>query len=63
MRTALKRIVTLLRGQEVGYNEIRSAIEQESGKDLAEFFRRWLYELGIPKNFSAKYQPANEWRP
>jgi hypothetical protein len=63
VRAALKRIVTLLRGQEVGYNEIRSAIEQESGKDLAEFFRTWLYELGIPKDFSAKYQPANESRP
>jgi hypothetical protein len=63
VRAALKRIVTLLRGQEVGYNEIRSAIEQESGKDLAEFFRRWLYELGIPKDFLAKYQPANESRP
>jgi hypothetical protein len=63
VRAALKRIVTLLRGREVGYNEIRSAIEQESGKDLAEFFRRWLYELGIPKDFSAKYQPANESRP
>jgi len=63
VRVALKRIVTLLRGQEVGYNEIRSAIEQESGKDLAEFFRTWLYELGIPKDFSAKYQPAKESRP
>jgi len=63
VRAALKRIVTLLRGQEVGYNEIRSAIEQESGKDLAEFFRRWLYELGIPKDFSAKYQPADKSRP
>ncbi len=63
VRAALKRIVTLLRGQQVGYNEIRSAIEQESGKDLAEFFRTWLYELGIPKDFSAKYQPANESRP
>ena len=63
VRAALKRIVTLLRGQEVGYNEIRSAIEQESGKDLAASFRRWLYELGIPKDFSAKYQPANESRP
>ncbi len=63
VRAALKRIVTLLRGQQVGYNEIRSAIEQESGKDLAEFFRTWLYELGIPKDFRARYQPANESRP
>jgi aminopeptidase N len=53
----------LLRGQQVGYNEIRSAIEQASGKDLAEFFRTWLYERGIPKDFVVKYQPANESRP
>ena len=63
VRAALKRVISLLRGQQVGYNEIRSAIEQESGKDLAEFFRTWLYELGIPKDFRAKYQPANESRP
>ncbi|HEY2108989.1 MAG TPA: M1 family aminopeptidase [Candidatus Acidoferrales bacterium] len=63
VRAALKRVVSLLRGQQVGYNEIRSALEQESGKDLAELFRTWLYELGIPKDFSAKYQPANESRP
>ncbi|MFY9729788.1 MAG: M1 family aminopeptidase [Candidatus Acidiferrales bacterium] len=63
VRSALKRVIGLLRGQQVGYNEIRSAIEQESGKDLAEFFRTWLYELGIPKDFRAKYQPANESHP
>ena len=63
VRAAFKRVISLLRGQQVGYNEIRSAIEQESGKDLAEFFRTWLYESGIPKDFSAKYQPANESRP
>ena len=60
VRAALARVVSLLRGQEVGYNEIRSAIEQESGKDLAEFFRTWLYELGIPKDFRARYEPAND---
>jgi hypothetical protein len=63
VRAALARIVTLLRGQEVGYNDIRAAIEQASGKDLAEFFRTWLYEPGIPKDFGAKYEPANESHP
>jgi hypothetical protein len=63
VRQALASVVGLLRGQEVGYNEIRSAIEQTSGKDLAEFFRTWLYEKGIPKDFRAKYAPANESRP
>jgi hypothetical protein len=60
VRSALARIVSLLRGQQVGYNEIRSAIEQTSGKDLAEFFRTWLYESGIPKDFRSKYESANE---
>jgi len=63
VRKALARVVSLLRGQEVGYNDIRSAIERESGKDLAEFFRRWLYELGVPKEFRARYEPANEEHP
>ena len=63
VRSALTRVVSLLRGQEVGYNDIRSAIEQTSGKDLAEFFRIWLYERGIPKDFRAKYEPANESHP
>jgi hypothetical protein len=63
VRSALTRVVSLLRGQEVGYNDIRSAIEQTSGKDLAEFFRIWLYEPGIPKDFRAKYEPASEAHP
>ncbi len=60
VRKGLTRVVSLLRGQEAGYNEIRSAIEESSGKDLAEFFRVWLYEKGIPKNFRSRYEPANE---
>jgi peptidase M1-like protein len=63
VRKGLSNVVSLLRGQEVGYNEIRSAIEQTSGKDLAEFFRTWLYEKGIPKDFRAKYAPVNESQP
>jgi aminopeptidase N len=63
VRKGLTSVVSLLRGQEVGYNEIRSAIEQTSGKDLAEFFRIWLYEKSIPKDFRAKYAPANESQP
>jgi aminopeptidase N len=60
VRKGLTRVVSLLRGQEAGYNEIRSAIEESSGKDLAEFFRVWLYEKGIPKDFRSRYEPANE---
>ena len=60
VRTALTRVVSLFRGTQVGYNEIRSAIEESSEKDLAEFFRIWLYEKGIPGDFRAKYAPPNE---
>ena len=63
VREGLKRVVTVLRGQEVGYNEIRSAIEEASKKDLAGTFRTWLYEKGIPKDFRSKYAPANESHP
>jgi hypothetical protein len=63
VRTALARVVSLLRGQQVGYNDIRSAIEQSSGKDLAEFFRVWLYEKRIPNDFRTKYEPANDSHP
>ena len=31
-------------------------IEESSGKNLAEVFRVWLYEKGIPKDFRAKYE-------
>jgi hypothetical protein len=63
VRTALARVVSLLRGSQVGYSEIRSAIEESSGKDLAEFFRVWLYEKGISNDFRAKYEPVNEPKP
>jgi Peptidase family M1 domain len=63
VRKALARVVSLLQGQQVGYNEIRSAIEESSGKDLAAFFRVWLYEKGMPKDFRSRYEPANESQP
>jgi hypothetical protein len=63
VKTGLTRVVSLLRGDQIGYNDVRSAIEEASGKDLAEFFRVWLYEKGIPKEFRARYEPANESQP
>lgn len=55
MQSALKEVVTLLRGEEVGYPAIRAALEQESGKNLAGTFRLWLNEKGIPQDFRARY--------
>jgi peptidase M1-like protein len=55
IRTGLNNLVTLLRGQEVGYDDMRSALEQSTGKNLAEMFRTWLYVKGIPKDFLDRY--------
>jgi len=58
VRNGLKQLVVLLRGQEVGINDMRSAIEHACGKDLGEFFRVWLYSIGIPEDFRSRYEAA-----
>jgi hypothetical protein len=59
VRDGLKDLVTLLRGQEVGFDDMRSAMEQRCGKDLGGFFRTWLYGRGLPANFEARYASGN----
>lgn len=56
MQAGLAEMVTLLRGQEVGYADLRSALERASGKNLAEPFRTWLNEKGIPADFRTRYE-------
>ena len=56
VRQGLKQVVTILGGQEVGYDDVRSALEQSTGKNLAEPFRTWLYSKGMPQDFRARYQ-------
>jgi hypothetical protein len=56
MRSGLAEMVTLLRGQEVGYDDLRVALEKTSGKDLAELFRVWLNHKGIPAEFRSRYE-------
>jgi Peptidase family M1 domain len=63
VRAGLKNLLNTLRGQEVGYDEVRSALEQSTGKNLAEPFRVWLYDKGIPQDFRARYENAIESRP
>jgi hypothetical protein len=58
VRQGLAQVVRLLRGQEVGYQDIRAAIENVTNKDLAPIFRTWLYKPGIPAEFREKYQSA-----
>jgi hypothetical protein len=63
IRVGLSRLVTLLRGEEVGYNDLRAALEESTGKSLAETFRTWLYDKGLPNDFRARYESANETHP
>ena len=56
MRSGLKRMTTLLRGQEASYDALRSALEESSGKNLAPLFRVWLNDKGIPPDFRARYE-------
>jgi hypothetical protein len=55
---ALSRMMQARRNYEAGINDLRSALEAESGKDLGEFFRLWLNQPGIPADFRARYAKA-----
>jgi hypothetical protein len=55
VRSGLAQVVALLRGQEVGFNDLRAALEQTTGKNLAEPFRVWLFNTGIPQEFRNRY--------
>ena len=59
LRTALRDILHDRAGSDTGYEELRAAAESASGKDLAEMFRKWLVEPGIPEDFRARYQKAS----
>ncbi|HEY6903289.1 MAG TPA: hypothetical protein VI216_03225, partial [Candidatus Acidoferrales bacterium] len=55
MRSGLAHLVALLRGEELGYDDLRSALEQATNRNLAGPFRVWLNEKGIPQDFLDRY--------
>jgi len=55
VRSGLAQVVALLRGKEVGFSDLRAALEQTTGKNLAEPFRVWLYSSGMPQDFRNRY--------
>lgn len=59
VRRALADVVSDLRGQDVGWSDVRSALERQTGKNLAPFFRRWLEQSGIPDEFRKKIENRN----
>jgi hypothetical protein len=60
VRAGLAQAIQLLRGKEVTVNDVRAAVEYTTGKNLAEPFRVWLYNPGIPSDFRARYGSAAE---
>ena len=56
MQGGLKQLVALFSGEEAGYDDLRAELELSSGKNLAEMFRVWLNQKGIPEEFRARYQ-------
>ncbi|MFZ0882044.1 MAG: M1 family aminopeptidase [Candidatus Acidiferrales bacterium] len=56
VRHALTQVVALLGGKDVGYDDVRSALEQSTGKNLAVPFRTWLYNTGLPQDFRSQYE-------
>lgn len=55
-RTGLRQLLRILRGKEVGYDDLRAALEDATHKDLAKLFREWLYHKGIPAGFLKRYE-------
>ena len=56
VRRALTQVIALLGGKDVGYDDVRSALEQSTDKDLAAPFRTWLYNKGLPQDFRNQYE-------
>jgi hypothetical protein len=56
VRHALTQVVALLGGKDVGYDDVRSAMEQSTNKYLAVPFRTWLYNKGLPQDFRNQYE-------
>jgi hypothetical protein len=52
---AVRRILKDMAGQEIGSEELRSAVEAEAGGDLAGLFHAWLDHPGLPGEFRARY--------
>lgn len=62
VRKALAHLFVSMRGQQAGPNELRSAVEQETGQDLFGFFRDWLRRAEIPESFR-RHHPVGKTGP
>lgn len=60
LREALQDIIHVRAGNQTSYEELRSATETASRKNLAETFRKWLVEPGIPDEFRSRYNTGSQ---
>jgi hypothetical protein len=59
LRAAFRNVIEARGNDDVGHEELRSAAEFASGRDLGEMFRVWLNRPGIPDDFRARYAKAS----
>jgi peptidase M1-like protein len=52
---AVRRILAAMAGQEIGTDELRSAVEAEAGRNLADVFHAWIDHPGLPAEFRMRY--------
>jgi hypothetical protein len=62
LKAALREIIFARAQSDTGYEELRAALEDISGRDLAEMFRTWLDQPGIPDNFRVRYTKTSSAR-
>lgn len=56
---AIHDMVYALRGQQYDYSDFRAALEQACHRNLADVFRTWLAQPGIPPDFRARYEDSD----
>jgi len=56
LRRGIANLAGNLRGEDVGWTDLRAALEAETGKNLAGFFRGWLDRIGIPGGFYSRHR-------
>lgn len=58
VRRALMHLVGTLSGSTAGLDDLRSALEQETGENLYAFFQQWFGKPAIPPAFLDRYPTA-----
>ena len=59
---AMRHVMRAMAGQDVGDEELRSALEEETHSDLAGTFRAWLGDAALPPDFRARYTATQSAR-